>query len=216
MMMSMSPSDQITTLYGDRPPAVITLQEHPKVNQKVRNYYGKYKAFNKSKNTEKATEIKKLALKEMLSIGLTEKDLMTCIKFFKSVDKANNEKLKYARASELGSPAPKGHFLRIFGASDREFIDNSSREGSTPQALEMMNGFVNWGVLQQPQSVLARDIKKLNMDETIDYLYLALLTRRPTPAERAHLLKFSETDAWTNKRDMAWAIVNGPEFSFYY
>jgi len=37
---------------------------------------------------------------------------------------------KYSRASELVSPAPAGHFLRQFGQSDRDQIENSNRERS--------------------------------------------------------------------------------------
>ena len=39
------------------------------------------------------------------------------------------------RASEIPTPAPPGHFLREFGQSDREIIENSNRQASVPQAL---------------------------------------------------------------------------------
>ena len=37
------------------------------------------------------------------------------------------------RASELPNPAPAGHFLRQFGQSDRDLIQNASDEASIPQ-----------------------------------------------------------------------------------
>jgi hypothetical protein len=42
--------------------------------------------------------------------------------------------------SELEQPAPNGHFLIDFGQSPRNLIDGSSKIGSVPQVLMMMNG----------------------------------------------------------------------------
>ena len=216
MMMSMTPQDELSLLYGDPPEPVVELRKHPKISNEIRKIYGKYKSYSKNKNPEKIEETKRVALATVKGIGLSDKDLKTCFKYFRTLDKKNAEKLKYARASELGSPAPKGHFLRIFGASDRDFIDNDSLDASTPQALEMMNGFINYGVLQQKNSVITQGIKELNIEETIEYLYLAMLTRQPTSEEKKYLQEFVATPSWSNKRDIAWAIVNGPEFSFFY
>lgn len=47
-----------------------------------------------------------------------------------------------ARASELPSPAPRDHFLYLFGASDRDVVDASSKEPNVGQVLSLMNGFV--------------------------------------------------------------------------
>ncbi len=46
------------------------------------------------------------------------------------------------RASEIASPAPAGHFLREFGQSDRETIENANLEPAVTQALSLMNGFL--------------------------------------------------------------------------
>ena len=43
------------------------------------------------------------------------------------------------RAAELESPAPRGHYLREFGQSDRETIENANHDASVPQGLAMMN-----------------------------------------------------------------------------
>ena len=45
----------------------------------------------------------------------------------------------WSRAAELPSPAPRGHFLREFGQSDRDLIDNANSDASMPQALVLMN-----------------------------------------------------------------------------
>jgi hypothetical protein len=50
------------------------------------------------------------------------------------------------RSADLRSPAPNGHFLREFGQSDRELVENSNDEASVGQALMLLNGktFTSW------------------------------------------------------------------------
>ena len=43
------------------------------------------------------------------------------------------------RASELRSPMPNGHFLRQFGQSNREVIENSSKDSDVTQILSILN-----------------------------------------------------------------------------
>ena len=47
--------------------------------------------------------------------------------------KMNDEFL--LRASELSQPAPDNHFLRMFGQSSRDLVNDSSVEGSIPQSV---------------------------------------------------------------------------------
>lgn len=42
---------------------------------------------------------------------------------------------EWLRASELDSPAPRGHFLRTMGQSDRDFVENANLNSSIPQRL---------------------------------------------------------------------------------
>jgi hypothetical protein len=65
------------------------------------------------------------------------------------------------RASEIETPAPPGHFLREFGQSDREVIENSSSESSVPQALTLLNG-VFYKALFDPKSPLSKNLLKPN------------------------------------------------------
>ncbi|OYW29856.1 MAG: hypothetical protein B7Z47_04315, partial [Chthoniobacter sp. 12-60-6] len=46
---------------------------------------------------------------------------------------------EWPRAADLESPAPRGHYLREFGQSDRDIIDNANTDASMPQALVLMN-----------------------------------------------------------------------------
>jgi hypothetical protein len=68
------------------------------------------------------------------------------------------------RASEIETPAPPGHFLREFGQSDREVIENSSSESSVPQALTLLNG-VFYKALFDPKSPLSKNLLKAESSE---------------------------------------------------
>ena len=67
-------------------------------------------------------------------------------------------------AAELPSPAPRGHFLREFGQSDREIIENANDEASVPQALTIMNGSLVSG-LTSAWSVLSINLRKAQTAE---------------------------------------------------
>ncbi|MBX7210064.1 MAG: DUF1549 domain-containing protein [Verrucomicrobiaceae bacterium] len=101
----------------------------------------------------------------------------------------------WSRAAELPSPAPRGHFLREFGQSDREIIENANDEASVPQALTMMNGSTV-SQLTSPWSVLSMNLKKAEKTEDkIDALFLSLYSRKPKPAEKTIFLQALETYA---------------------
>ncbi len=87
------------------------------------------------------------------------------------------------RASEITTPAPPGHFLREFGQSDREIIENSNRQASVPQALTLLNGVI-YSAVFNPQSPLFKNLSRADTDEyKIQVLFLSLLNREPTKQE---------------------------------
>ena len=87
------------------------------------------------------------------------------------------------RAAEIETPAPPGHFLREFGQSDREVIENSSNESSVPQALTLLNG-VFYKALFDPRSPLSENLLKANTTEAkIHVLFLSILNRNPSAEE---------------------------------
>ena len=87
------------------------------------------------------------------------------------------------RASEIETPAPPGHFLREFGQSDREVIENSSSESSVPQALTLLNG-VFYKALFDPRSPLSQNLLKAeSTEEKIKVLFLSILNRNPSAEE---------------------------------
>jgi hypothetical protein len=138
------------------------------------------------------------------SLGVAEKDRDGFIAY---CEKARSE---WMRASELDSPAPRGHFLRTMGQSDRDFVENSNPNASIPQALALMNGDLisSKGVLS-PYSPLMHSIA--NSADKVDAIYLALLSRRPTAAEKAKLPTVGDSKAIES---VVYALLNTKQFIF--
>jgi hypothetical protein len=118
------------------------------------------------------------------------------------------------RASEISSPAKPGHFLRIFGQSDREVISNASDEASVPQALALLNGPVS-EVMNNPLSKLRRDLAKAQSPaEKIDLLYVSLLGRRPVGDEQSIINNVIQERGDKAVADVTHALVTGSQFLF--
>ncbi len=119
-----------------------------------------------------------------------------------------------SRASELPSPARPGHFLRTFGQSDREVIDNASDDASVPQALTLLNGPVVES-LTSPISLLSQQLKKAGSnDQKAALLYEALLSRQPTNNERAVLAQVINERGDKALEDITHALLTGSQFLF--
>ncbi len=119
------------------------------------------------------------------------------------------------RASDLRNPAPNGHFLRLYGQSDREIVDNANRDASVMQALTMMNGTL-FRNLTSPYSVISRAMtKSANRDEVIDTVYLSVLSRRATAQEKEMLRPILEEGQGAEGRgDLLWTVLNTRQFLF--
>jgi hypothetical protein len=117
------------------------------------------------------------------------------------------------RASELSSPAPNGHFLRTFGQSDRQLIDNGIDSGAVTQALSLMNGLVETEILSN-RSVLTGDLLKAgNAESKARTLWLTILAREPTRQEVTMAARVLASQKEGDK-DLAWALINSNEFLF--
>lgn len=138
--------------------------------------------------------------------------------------KADLSRGKFARASELPSPAPAGHFLRQFGQSDRDQIENSNRDPAVPQILSMMNGMIEKQIVKDPNTVLMSNLLKLqgsqngsrNVDETsaINTIFLTMLNREPTRSERRQWQSDIRSDFKSAYGDLIWTLANSNEFIF--
>lgn len=117
------------------------------------------------------------------------------------------------RAAELEQPARPGHFLIEFGQSPRNLIDGSSKIGSVPQVLMMMNGKAQ-EMLTNNDSLIFRTMEKVKSpSEKVEALFMSVLSRRPTMQEKdiAKRALSSGDDGYAN---MIWALINTREFIF--
>jgi hypothetical protein len=125
------------------------------------------------------------------------------------------------RAAELEQPAGPGHFLIEFGQSPRNLIDGSSKIGSVPQVLMMMNGRAQ-EMLTNSQSLIFRTMEKVKpSDEKADTeaaklqaLFMSVLNRRPTEAEMVTAKKTVADNSASGHGDIIWALINTREFIF--
>jgi hypothetical protein len=116
----------------------------------------------------------------------------------------------WPRAAELDSPAPRGHYLREFGQSDRDLIDNANSDASMPQALVLMNSELFEAILK-PHTQLRLNLAAAKYpDDQLTALYLTLLSRLPTEAEQAAWAK----SGLSSPEDLVFALINTQQFIF--
>jgi tetratricopeptide (TPR) repeat protein len=121
-----------------------------------------------------------------------------------------------ARASELPSPVPPNHFLRMFGQSDRELISASSTTGSVPQVLFMYNGPVTHMLLAEGSSIYNNIVKRKNASDAVRVVFLSILNREPDQEELATAISQvrGEQKAAVAFGNVVWSLVNTREFMF--
>jgi len=113
------------------------------------------------------------------------------------------------RASAIEQPAPDGHFLRIFGQSNRQMMDNSWSQATVPQALAMMNGPL-LAQVTQPEAAIQRQLAAApDPSAKVDAIFLAVLSRPPTAQERTAV---STPDL--APEDLLWTLLNTRHFLF--
>jgi len=119
-----------------------------------------------------------------------------------------------ARAVDLESPARRGHFLRDFGQSDRDVIENASSHASVPQSLYLLNSPLAVAIHNR-NSVLGSQLEQTHStEEKIAVVYRAMLTREPTERETARILADYEQYGDETLEDLVWAILNSRQFLF--
>lgn len=119
------------------------------------------------------------------------------------------------RASELQSPAPAGHFLREFGQSDREEIENANYDPAVTQVLSMMNGFIETKVASNPNTVLMKNVFSAADGKKINAVYLTMLNRNATRGEtKSWVAEAKQGDPKDMLSDLIWVLANSNEFIF--
>ncbi|HLQ43673.1 MAG TPA: DUF1553 domain-containing protein, partial [Planctomycetaceae bacterium] len=118
------------------------------------------------------------------------------------------------RASELQQPLPEGHFLRQFGQSDRQIIADSHTDGTVPQLLTMFNGPVTHMMLEQGSVIYNEVTAATSVESQINKIFILVLNRHPTAAERAVALKEMKAAGPAGYGNVIWALLNTREFLF--
>lgn len=173
------------------------------------------KAKTKSKPVMAKKNVPREEIRKMMAEGMTRQQIREKMEAeFKQSKTTRLTLSNLTRASELPSPAPPGHFLRLFGQSDRETIDNANKEAAVPQALNLMNGPMA-GALMGDESVFFRNVAAApRMEEKLDTIFLSLLTRRPTSNERQLLMGVAAERGDRAVEDVIHAVLNTGEFLF--
>jgi YHS domain-containing protein len=115
---------------------------------------------------------------------------------------------RVALALQNGVPTtPRGEFIRYF-LGDASAAPTDFTQG-IPHALRLLNGL-------QFNNIDAALAKIVRLDDspakTVDALYLATLSRRPTPAESTFMVEYVKRDGKPAYADVLWALLKSSEF----
>ena len=119
-----------------------------------------------------------------------------------------------ARASELPSPVPANHFLRMFGQSNRELISASSKMGSVPQVLFMFNGPITHMMLEKGSTMYNNVMKQRTVEGGVDAVFLTILNRKPDDEEAKIAMDEIKKSRAAGYGNVIWSLVNTREFLF--
>ena len=129
------------------------------------------------------------------------------------------------RAVTLADASITSPFLEKFGRSSRDTGLESDRSNrpTAAQRLHLLNSsHVRRKIEMSPKlqpllrtSGKTREETEKKEHEAIRELYLTILSRFPTEEELQTLEAYAKAGGrWSLLRDLAWALVNGPEFSY--
>ncbi|WP_435896192.1 DUF1553 domain-containing protein [Oceaniferula spumae] len=118
-----------------------------------------------------------------------------------------------ARASELESPAPKGHVLQIFGQSDRVLLDSATKEANATQVLSMLNGQVEKLVVANDDAHIYK-LSKGSVRDRIRAIFLGTLSRPPSKQEMKLMEDEVAARGEAGYRNIISALINTREFIF--
>ncbi|MCX7386859.1 MAG: DUF1549 domain-containing protein [Planctomycetales bacterium] len=119
-----------------------------------------------------------------------------------------------ARASELPSPVPASHFLRMFGQSDRELISASSTSGSVPQVLFMLNGPISHMLLESNSTIYNNVMRRKTVDDGVETVFLTILNRKPDMEEKKLAANEITKAGPAGYGNVIWSLLNTREFLF--
>jgi hypothetical protein len=172
---------------------------------------GKVEMNKNARRRPMAQPITREEFRKMMEEGKSRREIKAMVMEMKeaeAVDPVIRRLEPLVRASQLPSPAPRGHFLRVFGQSDRETIENANLNPSVPQALHFLNGPVADALLARG-SALGALVRGMEAGEELwSCLYLAVLSRFPSSEELELLSGSGDLTA----ADVLHALLNTTEF----
>ncbi|MEM9282657.1 MAG: DUF1549 domain-containing protein [Verrucomicrobiota bacterium] len=158
--------------------------------------FAKYEAYKKTRN--KAQKV----LRQTSSLKPTDPNIPVV------------DGIQMVRSSNMIQPASASSMLSTFGQSDRMVTDNSNFDGTVPQVLALMNGSVTTR-LTGSTSQIVEDLSKFDgPDDMVRGVFFTMLSRYPTEVELKKGVDIMETYGEDGIRDLAWALLNTPEFLF--
>lgn len=121
----------------------------------------------------------------------------------------------FARASDMPSPAPPGHFLREFGQSDREIVDGANLEPSITQALALLNGPVSRNLTTKTSPLMRKLELAKDPEQKVRVLWLSMYSRLPSRGEEfAAVRELKESGELAGTQNLVWALINTREFLY--
>jgi hypothetical protein len=119
------------------------------------------------------------------------------------------DKAKAPKIAKGRNFTPRSLFVLFFEAEDA--TDPTEYQDGIPQALRLMNA----PALNNAATLNGLLRAGKTQSEIIDHLYLATLSRRPTPKEREHMDAYvakHKNEAREGYADVLWALMNCSEF----
>ena len=138
----------------------------------------------------------------------------------KQVKETIDDNPSFSSAYRMATPAPPGHFLRLFGQPSRVDLGEPRFENaSMRQSLMMINGRLTHEAARVgPLEPVYKMMTGANPDfrKAIRYSYFEILTRLPSEAEITEGLQIIDSgeDKLTGMADLRWILLNCNEFRF--
>ncbi|MEM7146024.1 MAG: DUF1549 domain-containing protein [Verrucomicrobiota bacterium] len=183
-----------------------------KLGEDGKNMAGAYSMYGGMTEAERRKEraaLEKEIKSEMDEMGMTSEGQRKAYSNFRM---SVGERVK--RAANMESPAPRGHFLRQFGQSDRETIENANYDASVPQALELMNG-ETFQMVMNPYSALVTNVKQeVTPQDRVDAIFMSLLSRPADASEKDMLVAAVMEGGDDVYKDIVYSLLNTSQFLF--
>ena len=177
--------------------------------------------FNSILSSKEQTELVSMRVKsdqqlkaeEMIAMQKDEERKVMKYKT-ETVTETVDDNPRFDSAMRMATPAPPAHFLRVFGQPDRtglgEFRDEAS---SLRQQLMMLNGRMTHEASRVGSLEPLHHLLKKDPNLAIDWAYQEILTRLPSPEEKAEAHAIVNGGA-EGLADLRWALLNSNEFRF--